>query len=106
MSAVPSAWKYMASKGCSSRSKSAAWIQAADFDRDEHPFDAMYFHADGTALIEVPAGKVQLYVMKGPERVPVKEEVTVGAGATVDFTAKLPARPWTDGATRRWVSGD
>ena len=28
MSAVPSVWKYIASKGCSSRSKSAAWIHA------------------------------------------------------------------------------
>ena len=83
-----------------------AWIQAADFDRNEHPFDALYFHADGTALIEVPAGKVQVDVMKGFERVPVRESVTVGAGATVDLTATLPARPWTDGPARRWVSGD
>ncbi len=83
-----------------------AWIQAADFDRNEHPFDALYFHTEGTALIDVPAGEVQVDVMKGPERVPVRETVTVGAGATVDLTATLPARPWTDGPTRRWVSGD
>jgi ATP-binding cassette subfamily F protein uup len=31
MSAVPSVWKYIASKGCSSRSKSAAWIHAASW---------------------------------------------------------------------------
>lgn len=83
-----------------------AWIQAADFDRDEHPFDAMYFHADGAALIDVPAGEVKVEVMKGPERVPVQESVAVAAGATVEVTAKLPARPWRDGADRRWVSGD
>jgi Tol biopolymer transport system component len=83
-----------------------AWIQAADFDRDEHPFDAMYFHADGTAVIDVPAGEVRVEVMKGPERVPVQQSVTVAAGATVDVVAKLPARTWTDGPERRWVSGD
>ena len=83
-----------------------AWIQAADFDRDEHPFDAMYFHTDGTALIDVPAGEVHVDVMKGPERVPVRQSVMVAAGATVDVTAELPARPWTDGPARRWVSGD
>ena len=88
------------------RAPPTAWIQAADFDRDEHPFDALYFHSDGTALIEVPAGSVQVDVMKGPERVPVRETVTVAAGATVDVTARLPARPWSDGSTRRWVSGD
>ncbi len=83
-----------------------AWIQAADFDRDEHPFDAMYFHAAGTALIEVPAGEVKVYVMKGPERVPVQQSVTVAAGATLEVVAQLPARPWGDGPERRWVSGD
>jgi TolB protein len=88
------------------RAPPQAWIQAADFDRDEHPFDALYFHADGTALVEVPAGKVLVDVMKGPERVPVRQSVTVAAGATVELTAKLAARPWTDGAARRWVSGD
>ncbi|MBS0579237.1 MAG: CehA/McbA family metallohydrolase [Proteobacteria bacterium] len=83
-----------------------AWIQAADFDRDEHPFDAMYFHADGEATLDVPAGEVQVDVVKGPERVPVRERVTVAAGSTAEFTAKLPARPWMDGSGRRWVSGD
>ncbi len=84
----------------------AAWIQAADFDRNEHPFDAMYFHADGSALVDVPAGEVQVDVMKGPERMPVRERVTIAPGATVELTARLPARPWMDGAARRWVSGD
>ncbi len=83
-----------------------AWIQAADFDRDEHPFDALYFHADGTATLEVPAGKVLVDVMKGPERVPVRRTVTVAAGSTVDLTVSLPARHWTDGPARTWVSGD
>jgi TolB protein len=82
-----------------------AWIQAADFDRDEHPFDALYFHVDGDAYIDVPAGEVFVDVMKGPERVPVQARLKIEAGATVEFTATLPERPWLDG-DRRWVSGD
>ena len=83
-----------------------AWIHAADFDRDEHPFDARYFHIGGEALIEVPAGEVHVDVMKGPGRIPVVRTVTVTAGATVSVAAELPDRPWDDGAGRRWVSGD
>jgi TolB protein len=88
------------------RAPAAAWVHAADFDRDEHPFDAYYFHGDGEALVEVPAGKVQVEVMKGPERVPVRAVLEVAPGATVPFVAKLPARPWLDGSARRWVSAD
>ena len=49
---------------------------------------------------------MKIDVMKGPERVPVRKSVTVAAGATVELTVSLPSRPWTDGPSRRWVSGD
>ena len=36
----------------------AAWMQHAEFDRNEQPFEARYFHSAGDDFIEVPAGSV------------------------------------------------
>jgi TolB protein len=44
--------------------------------------------------------------MKGLERQPEQRTVQVAAGETAQVAAVLPARPWLDGAARRWVSAD
>ena len=43
-----------------------AWVHHAEFDRNEHPFEARYFHTAGDDDVEVPAGTVQVEVMHGP----------------------------------------
>jgi len=83
-----------------------AWMHHAEFDRNEEPFEARYFHTPGDELIEVPAGTVSVEVMKGLAREPVRRSVVVGAGATSEVTVVLPTRRWPDGPGRRWVSAD
>jgi Tol biopolymer transport system component len=83
-----------------------AWMHHAEFDRNEEPFQARYFHTAGEELIEVPAGVLELEVMKGFAHAPVHRSVAVAAGARAEVTVALPAEPWTDAPGRRWVSGD
>ena len=45
-----------------------AWMHADDsFVRSERGFEAHYFHANGSILLDVPAGEVTVEVMKGFE---------------------------------------
>ena len=83
-----------------------AWLHHAEFDRNESPFEARYFHTAGDELIEVPAGSVSVEVMKGLTRPPERRSVTVTAGATSEVPVVLTARRWQDGPGRHWVSGD
>jgi len=83
-----------------------AWTHHAEFDRNEHPFEARYFHTTGEDLIEVPAGAVSVELMKGLARPPERHTLEVRAGATADVAAVMPARPWLDATDRRWVSAD
>jgi TolB protein len=83
-----------------------AWTHHAEFDRNEHPFEARYFHTAGDDLIEVPAGTVSVELMKGLARQPERRTLEVRAGAMAAVAAVMPARPWLDGTDRRWVSAD
>jgi len=83
-----------------------AWMHHAEFDRNEHPFEARYFHSAGDDRVAVPAGTVSVEVMKGLARTPQRRTVQVAAGATAVVSVVLPARPWLDGAERHWVSAD
>lgn len=83
-----------------------AWMHHAEFDRNEHPFEARYFHTSGADLIEVPAGSVKVEVMKGFGSKPELRSVVLAAGETADVAAVLAPRPWLDGSARRWVSAD
>ena len=85
---------------------SHAWLHHAEFDRNESPFEARYFHTAGDELIEVPAGSVSVEVMKGLTRPPERRSVTVTAGVTSEVPVVLTARRWPDGTGRHWVSGD
>ena len=49
----------------------------AEFDRNEHPFDARYFHTTGEDSLEVPAGTVRVEVMKGLARQPERRTLQV-----------------------------
>jgi Tol biopolymer transport system component len=83
-----------------------AWIHHAEFDRNEHPFEARYFHTGGDDRIEVPAGTVSVEVMKGLARQPEHHTLQVRAGEVADVATVMPVHPWLDGTQRRWVSAD
>jgi TolB protein len=83
-----------------------AWMRHAEFDRNQHPFEARYFHTTGDDVIEVPAGTVQVEVMKGLGHTPQRRTVQVAPGARAEVSVVLPAHPWVDGPERRWVSAD
>ncbi len=83
-----------------------AWMHHAEFDRNEYPFEARYFHTTGDESIEVPAGPISVAVMKGLARTPERRTVEVRAGTVSDLSVALPANPWPDATGRRWVSAD
>jgi TolB protein len=85
---------------------SDAWMHHAEFDRHEYPFEARYFHTHGDEVIEVPAGRVSVDVVKGFARAPVRRVLDVAAGTTAELKVDLPAGGWPDGTARRWVSAD
>jgi TolB protein len=82
------------------------WTYHAEFDRNEEPFEARYFHTSGEDLITVPAGIVRIEVMKGLTRRPVRRSVAVRTGRSSEVAVVLPAAPWPDAPGRHWVSAD
>jgi TolB protein len=83
-----------------------AWMHHAEFDRNETPFDARYFHSAGDDVLEVPAGRIAVEVMKGLERIPLRRTVQITAGHTTQLAVALPARPWEAGPAHEWASAD
>ena len=83
-----------------------AWMHHAEFDRNEQPFDARYFHSTGEDTLTVPVGKVSVEVMKGPARTPVRSRIEVRGGEVSEMQATLVATPWVDGPDRHWISAD
>jgi Tol biopolymer transport system component len=82
-----------------------AWMQADDsFDRSERPFEAHYFETTGKSEITVPAGTVQVDVMRGFEFVFVQQKVEVKPNTTTTVTVKLRANIPYEPA--EWISGD
>ncbi|MBS0377354.1 MAG: CehA/McbA family metallohydrolase [Proteobacteria bacterium] len=82
-----------------------AWMHHAEFDRNEQPFEARYFHTAGEDSVQLPPGPTRVEVYKGLARAPVRASVTIRAGESAEFSAQLPAHPW-QGATTRWFSSD
>jgi len=84
-----------------------AWMAADDsFVRSERPFEAHYFHTSGHADLTLPAGPVDVEVMKGFEYRFEKKNVTVTAGQRSNLTIRLqPLSPPKD-TRSQWVSGD
>lgn len=82
-----------------------AWISADDgFDPGKLPFEAHYFHSAGQARIEVPAGKITIYAMKGFALKPAQETIEVPEGANEAVTLRLEPFAGWDGL--HWISSD
>lgn len=84
-----------------------AWIHADDgFDRRERHFEAHYFHARGSVMLDVPAGTFQLDVLQGFERRFERRQVSVTVGQTSDVAVNLGEGRFTVPAAGHWVSSD
>ncbi len=84
-----------------------AWIHADDgFDRHERHVEAHYFHARGSAILDVPAGTLQVEVLHGFERRFERRQITVTADRTSDMAVNLDEGRFTVPAAGHWVSSD
>ena len=83
-----------------------AWMEADDsFDRKERRSEAHYFDTKGISEVTVPAGKVQVGVMRGFEYRFEERSLEVVAGKTSEVTIPLRRIEWKSPETR-WASGD
>jgi len=83
-----------------------AWMHADDsFDRAERPFEAHYFDTSGVSEITVPAGNVEVDVMRGFENHFEQHKVEVKADSVAKLTVRLAPLDEMN-ATSNWVSGD
>lgn len=80
-----------------------AWMHADDsFVRTERPFEAHYFHTRGTAQLTVPAGRVDVQVMKGFEYRFEQASVLIAPSQHASVTTTLhPLAP-----PAHWAGGD
>jgi TolB protein len=84
-----------------------AWMGADDsFDRSQSAFEAHYFHSNGKAQIEVPAGRVTVAVMKGFEYRFASQAVEVREGQATQVTVRLQPLALPESNASHWVSGD
>jgi len=84
----------------------SAWMHADDsFTRSERPFEAHYFDTVGTSEITLPAGDVEVDVMRGFTHRFEQKKVTVKAGATTSVTVRMVPLAKTE-FLANWVSGD
>ncbi|MGH9805528.1 MAG: CehA/McbA family metallohydrolase [Candidatus Acidiferrales bacterium] len=84
-----------------------AWMHADDgFQRREQPFETYYFHTPGESELMVPAGTVEVEVMKGFEYALEQHSVRVEAGSGASLVIRLQPLPALPAAAGRWVSGD
>jgi len=84
-----------------------AWMHADDsFDRSERPFEAHYFDTTGASEITVPAGQVQVDLMRGFENHFEQRTIEVKPGETVQLAVGLVPFPVGMATLTHWVSGD
>ena len=84
-----------------------AWMHADDsFDRSERSFEAHYFDTSGVSEITVPAGDVEVDVMRGFESHFEQRKVGVRADSVAQLTVRLVPLSSAADATSNWVSGD
>lgn len=84
-----------------------AWIHADDgFDRTERRVEAHYFHARGAVSIDVPAGPIQVEILRGFERRFERRQLTTAAGKVSEVAVNLDEGRWSVPDTGHWVSGD
>ena len=63
-----------------------------------------FFHADGTATIDLPAGPAQIWVTRGLEYPIAERTVDISAADTHELT--VPIERWVDMFSAGWYSGD
>jgi TolB protein len=84
-----------------------AWIYADDgFDRSRRPFEAHYFHAQGEASIDVPAGSTTVQIVHGLERKIDRRQVEAIADRVAQIAVNLDADTWAVPEAGHWASGD
>ncbi|MFQ5741755.1 MAG: CehA/McbA family metallohydrolase [Acidobacteriota bacterium] len=88
-------------------------IQGSDhrFHAPRHAFrrvvsftETHYFHASGPFQVEVPEGRTEIFVSRGPEWLPLVRSVVVPAGGAREISIRL--KRLADLAKRGWYSGD
>ncbi len=85
----------------------SAWISGDDgFDRSERPFEAHYFHTQGSEELEVPAGKATIEVMKGFEHAFEKRTIELQANEVANVVVELKAMSMPMMGDEHWVSSD
>jgi TolB protein len=84
-----------------------AWMYADDsFDRSERPFEAHYFDTTGLSEITVPAGNVEIDVMRGFENHFEQRKVDVKADSITQLTIRMAPLFVAVDTAPKWVSGD
>jgi TolB protein len=83
------------------------WMLADDnFVRSERPFEAHYFHTSGNAELTVPAGRVNVEVMKGFEYRVERKTIQVAPGQSTNLRVSLRPLNLPEQAHSHWVSAD
>jgi len=84
-----------------------AWMHADDsFTRSERPFEAHYFDTPGESEISVPAGEVQVDVMRGFENRFERRKVKLNADETTYLTVAMVPQAIALDTMTEWLSGD
>ena len=84
-----------------------AWMHAEDnFVRSERPFESHYFHTKGVAELTLPAGRVDVEVVKGLEYRVEKQSVQIAASQHEKLTVRLKPLDIPEDPHSQWASGD
>jgi dipeptidyl aminopeptidase/acylaminoacyl peptidase len=84
-----------------------AWMHADDsFDRAERPFEAHYFDTAGASEVTVPAGQIEVDVMRGFENRFERRKLEVKADGATSLTVQTIPLPVEADPDAAWVSGD
>jgi TolB protein len=84
-----------------------AWMHAEDdFVRSERKFESHYFHSEGTAKLTVPAGRLEVEVMKGFEYRVEKKSVEIVAGRQTNLSIRLNPLILPADSASQWASAD
>jgi TolB protein len=83
-----------------------AWMYADDSFRSERPFEAHYFDTSGVSEITVPAGDIEVDVMRGFENRFEPHKVNAKADSTTPLTVRMSPLSIEVSAASNWVSGD
>ena len=83
------------------------WMHAEDnFVRAERPFEAHYFHSNGTSELTLPTGRVDVEVMKGFEYQIEKQSVQIVAGGNQRLVIRLKPLNIPQTPKSQWRSAD